>query len=79
MRCSQPGLRRLPIVVFTSSSQDPDVQRAYELGANSYLVKPISFGALVELMGTLGLARADTRLGSRRSAAVLGRCLAGMR
>ena len=51
----QPGLRRLPVVVFTSSSQDPDVHRAYELGANSYLVKPIAFGALVELIGILGL------------------------
>ena len=51
----QPGLRRLPVIVFTSSSQDPDVQRAYDLGANSYLVKPISFGALVETLGALGL------------------------
>ena len=51
----QPGLRRLPVIVFTSSSQDPDIQGAYELGANSYLVKPVSFGALVEMMGPMGL------------------------
>ena len=36
----QPGLRRLPILVLTSSNLSRDVNRAYELGANSYLVKP---------------------------------------
>ena len=34
----QPGLGRLPVVVFSASGQDPDVNRAYDLGANSYLV-----------------------------------------
>jgi CheY-like chemotaxis protein len=51
----QPGLRRLPVVVFTSSGEDPDIRRAYELGANSYLVKPVAFGNLVEMMSALGL------------------------
>ena len=36
----QPGLRRLPILVLTSSNLSRDVNRAYDLGANSYLVKP---------------------------------------
>ena len=36
----QPGLKRLPVVVLTSSNQSPDINRAYELGANSYAVKP---------------------------------------
>jgi len=36
----QPGLRRLPVIVFTSSAEHRDVITAYELGANSYLVKP---------------------------------------
>jgi CheY-like chemotaxis protein len=36
----QDGLRRLPVAVLTSSSQEKDVNRAYDLGANSYLVKP---------------------------------------
>ncbi|WP_404310929.1 response regulator [Neorhodopirellula lusitana] len=35
---SQDGLKRLPVVVLTSSARSPDVNRAYELGANSYLV-----------------------------------------
>ncbi len=51
----QPGLRRMPLVVLTSSKEDPDVNRAYELGANTYLVKPVKFDGLVEMMKTLNL------------------------
>jgi CheY-like chemotaxis protein len=51
----QPALKRLPIVVLTSSREDPDVNRAYELGANTYLVKPVKFEGLVEMMKTLNL------------------------
>lgn len=36
----QPALKRLPVIVLTSSSQETDVNRAYDLGANSYIVKP---------------------------------------
>ena len=36
----QPPLRRLPVVVFTSSSRPDDIARAYDAGANAYLVKP---------------------------------------
>jgi DNA-binding NarL/FixJ family response regulator len=44
-------------VVLTSSNHDADVKRAYDLGAKSYLVKPVGFEALVELVKTLpGLA-----------------------
>lgn len=52
---SQPGLKRLPIVVLTSSKEDPDINRAYEIGANTYLVKPVKFEGLVEMMRTLNL------------------------
>jgi CheY-like chemotaxis protein len=51
----QPGLKRLPIVVLTSSKEDPDVNRAYELGANTYLVKPVKFEGLVDMMKALNL------------------------
>jgi CheY-like chemotaxis protein len=51
----QPGLKRLPIVVLTSSREDPDVNRAYELGANTYLVKPVRPDSLVELVKTITL------------------------
>jgi CheY-like chemotaxis protein len=51
----QPGLKRLPIVVLTSSREDPDINRAYELGANTYLVKPVRPDGLVELVKTMSL------------------------
>ncbi|HET7624391.1 MAG TPA: response regulator [Verrucomicrobiae bacterium] len=38
----QPTLKRLPVTVLTSSNQDEDVDKAYDLGANSYVVKPVS-------------------------------------
>jgi len=42
--------RRVPVIVLTSSNHDADVKRAYDLGANSYLVKPVNFDSLVELV-----------------------------
>jgi len=51
----QPGLKRLPVVVLTSSQEPSDVNRAYDLGANSYLVKPVTFDALQEMVRTIGL------------------------
>jgi len=50
---SEDSLRGLPVVVLTSSNHDADVKRAYDLGAKSYLVKPVGFEALVELVKTL--------------------------
>ena len=46
----QPKLKRMVVVIFTSSKHDQDINRAYELGANSYLVKPVGFDALQETM-----------------------------
>lgn len=51
---SHPHLKRLPVVVLTSSKEHRDVDLAYELGANSYLVKPPDFRDLVEMMKSLG-------------------------
>jgi CheY-like chemotaxis protein len=42
-----------PVVVLTSSNQNGDIRRAYELGANSYLVKPVASEALLDLIRTL--------------------------
>ena len=50
---SENGLSGVPVVVLTSSNHDADVKRAYDLGAKSYLVKPVGFEALVELVKTL--------------------------
>jgi CheY-like chemotaxis protein len=42
--------RLLPVIVLSSSNHEADVKRAYSLGANSYLVKPVAFDSLVELV-----------------------------
>lgn len=47
--------RRLPVVVLTSSREEVDVVRAYDLGANSYLVKPVGSEAFMAAMVELGL------------------------
>jgi len=47
---NEPQLKRLLVVVLTSSNLQSDVDRAYELGANSYLVKPVSFDEMVHLI-----------------------------
>lgn len=49
----QPVLKRIPVVVLTSSSLSPDIDRAYDLGANSYLVKPVENDALIEMFRQL--------------------------
>ncbi|HVV71395.1 MAG TPA: response regulator, partial [Verrucomicrobiae bacterium] len=46
-------LARLPVVVLSSSNHDVDIQRAYDAGANSYLVKPVDFNALVDIARAL--------------------------
>ncbi len=51
---SDGGLHRLPVVVLTTSDAEGDVARAYDLRANSYLVKPIDFDEFSELMRDLG-------------------------
>jgi CheY-like chemotaxis protein len=51
----QPRLKRLPVVILTSSKESADVNRAYDLGANSYLLKPVDFTALLELVKALNL------------------------
>jgi len=49
----QPALQRLPVVVLSSCREEADINRAYELGCNSYLVKPVSFNTLLVMMQTL--------------------------
>jgi two-component system response regulator len=47
--------RMTPVVIVTSSQEDPDIKQAYQLGANSYVVKPVSSDAFVEAMRNLGM------------------------
>lgn len=51
---SEPSLHTLPVVVLTTSDAREDVENAYALGANSYIVKPVSFDGLVRLLAELG-------------------------
>ncbi len=51
---SDSRTRAIPVVMVTSSGEDPDIQAAYELGANSYVVKPVEFDAFQEAMSELG-------------------------
>ena len=51
---ADPALRQIPIVVMTTSNQDEDVGRSYDLGASSFVTKPVTFEALVGVMKTIG-------------------------
>lgn len=51
---SDPALKNIPIVVLTTSKAEEDVLRTYDLGVNSFIVKPVSFEAIVDLLKTLG-------------------------
>ncbi|WP_323815560.1 response regulator [Cellvibrio sp. NN19] len=51
---SDPNLRRIPVVILTTSKAEADMVKGYDLGAASYISKPVTFDALVELMRTLG-------------------------
>ncbi|MEX0745449.1 MAG: response regulator [Phycisphaeraceae bacterium] len=51
---TDPDLRSIPVVVLTTSRDEEDVLRSYQLGVNSYVTKPVSFDGLVEAMQTLG-------------------------
>jgi len=51
---SDPNLRRIPVVVMTTSQVEQDILRSYDLGANSYITKPVTFDGLVEVIQNLG-------------------------
>ena len=51
---ADPALRKIPVVVLTTSKADTDISRIYELGANSFISKPVSFESLVDVMKILG-------------------------
>ncbi|OKH36337.1 two-component system response regulator [Calothrix sp. HK-06] len=51
----QPGIKRLPVVVLTASQEYIDINNVYDLGVNAYIVKPVAFNDLVEIVKTLNL------------------------
>jgi len=52
---ADPATRHIPVVMMTSSREGPDIQRSYELGANAYVVKPLSFGEFSEAVRRIGM------------------------
>jgi CheY-like chemotaxis protein len=52
---SDPGLRRTPVVILTSSREEQDVLTSYDLGVNAYVVKPVGFQNFMEAVESLGV------------------------
>lgn len=52
---SDPKTKKLPVVIVTSSKEDPDIKAAYDLGANGYVVKPVDFSDFIKVMQNTGL------------------------
>ncbi|ALF55336.1 chemotaxis protein CheY [Nostoc piscinale CENA21] len=51
---TDPELKTIPVIVLTTSKAEENIHHTYSLGANSYIVKPMTFSALVELIETFG-------------------------
>lgn len=51
---ADPMLRRIPVVVLTTSKAEEDILRSYDLGVNAYITKPVTFESLVGVMRVLG-------------------------
>ena len=51
---SDDRTKSIPVVMLTSSKEDPDIQRCYALGANSYIVKPVNFDGFAQAIKHLG-------------------------
>ena len=51
---SDERTRKIPVVMLTSSREEPDIQRSYELGANSYIVKPVDFDQFKDTIKRIG-------------------------
>lgn len=51
---ADPDLRAIPVVILTTSSAEEDIYKTYDLGASSFITKPVTFSALVEIMRHMG-------------------------
>lgn len=49
-----PDLHSIPVIILTTSAADEDIVRSYDLGANSYIQKPVTFAKMVDVVDTLG-------------------------
>ena len=52
---SDASTRKIPVIIITSSREDPDISAAYDLGANSYVVKPVDFEHFMSTVSQLGI------------------------
>ena len=52
---SNDATKKIPVVILTSSKEDPDVNRCYELGANGYIVKPVEFESFTKAVSESGI------------------------
>ena len=57
---NNPDLRKIPVVVLTTSTADIDIAQIYDIGANSFISKPVTFDSLVKVMRILGDYWCDT-------------------
>ena len=57
---NSPALKHIPVVVLTTSKAEEDVLKSYQIGSNSYIVKPVSFAALTEVVREIGRYWLDT-------------------
>ena len=51
---TNPTFRQIPVVILTTSKAEEDIELSYSLGANSFIIKPVTFASLVEVMKTIG-------------------------
>jgi CheY-like chemotaxis protein len=52
---SDPALRQIPVVMLTSSREESDLIKSYDMGVNAFVVKPVDFGQFIEALKTLGV------------------------
>ena len=50
---SEPGLKRIPVVILTTSKDEEDIHRSYDLHANCYITKPVDFGQFINVIKTI--------------------------